>query len=128
MGVLCFVYLICALRTNVAFVGIFLFITPAFGCLAGAYWHLATLTPAGAATAGKLLKAAGAFSFVVCFFGWWIFAAIMLAGLDFPFQIPGMFACILYQADTNCGAVGDLSRLIKGASDKAKHKEERYQA
>lgn len=41
MGVLCFVYMICALRTNVVFLGIFFFLIPAFGCLAGAYWQLA---------------------------------------------------------------------------------------
>lgn len=34
--------------------------------------------------------------------GWWLFAAIMLAALDFPLQIP----------------VGDLSTMIKGASDR----------
>jgi len=112
MGLLCFIYFICSLRTNVVFVGIFLFLVPAFGCLAGAYWHLAYQTAAGAATAGKLLIAGGACSFVVSALGWWIFAAIMLASLDFPFQLP----------------VGDLSTVIKGASDRAKAKEARYEA
>jgi len=112
MGLLCLVYLVCAIRTNICFVGIFLFLIPAFGCLAGAYWHLALQTTAAAATAGKLLVAGGACCFIVCAFGWWIFAAIMLASLDFPFQLP----------------VGDLSRLVPGASDKAKTKEARYEA
>jgi hypothetical protein len=39
--------------------------------------------------------------------GWWIFFAIMLAALDFPFSIP----------------VGDLSTLIKGASTRMKEKD-----
>lgn len=39
--------------------------------------------------------------------GWWIFFAIMLASLDFPFNIP----------------VGDLSHIIKGASAKKAMKE-----
>jgi len=39
--------------------------------------------------------------------GWWIFFAIMLASLDFPFSIP----------------VGDLSHIIRGASEKKKAKE-----
>lgn len=54
--------------------------------------------------AGTLQKTAGAFLFVTCASGWWIFLAQMLAALDFPVQIP----------------VGDLSTLIKGASQRAK--------
>ena len=40
--------------------------------------------------------------------GWWIFAAIMLASLDFPLNLP----------------VGDLSHYVKGASEKRKAKGE----
>ena len=39
MGVLCFVYLICSLRTNFCFFMIFLTLVFAFGFLAGAYWQ-----------------------------------------------------------------------------------------
>jgi len=105
MGLLCFVYMICALRTNLVFFLIFMFLVPAFGCLAGAYWHLA-LGNASAAT--TLQVAAGALTFIVDLLGWWIFFAILLASLDFPFQLP----------------VGDLSRYVKGASEKAKAKEQ----
>lgn len=86
MGFLCLIYMICALRTNLVFVGIFATLIPAFGCLAGAYWHLAQ---GNADTATTLLVAAGAVSFISDLLGWWIFAAIMLAALDFPFQLPG---------------------------------------
>jgi len=92
MGVLCFVYMILALRTNVVFFMIFFTLVPAFGCLAGAYWHLAEAyggTPTSAAIAGKLLIAGGAWCFLTCLFGWYIFMAIMLAALDFPFNLPG---------------------------------------
>lgn len=105
MGVLCLIYFICALRTNVVFLVIFLFLVPAFCCLAGAFWHLAQGNTAMATT---LTVAAGALTFIVDLAGWWIFFAIMLASLDFPFQLP----------------VGDLSHLIKGASEKAKEKEQ----
>jgi len=105
MGLLCFVYMICALRTNIVFFGIFATLVPAFGCLAGAYWHLAQ---GNAALATTLQLPAGACTFVTCMLGWWIFFAILLASLDFPFQLP----------------VGDLSHIIKGASQKAKEKEE----
>ena len=51
--------------------------------------------------------AGGAFGFVTSLAGWWIFFAIMLASLDFPFSLP----------------VGDLSHIIKGASERQKVKD-----
>ncbi|KAL8798125.1 MAG: hypothetical protein Q9182_006932 [Xanthomendoza sp. 2 TL-2023] len=106
MSLICFVFLICSLRTNIAFFIIFLTLVCAFGCLAGAYFNLALVyanpTNLAAATrASRCVVAGGAFTFVTSLAGWWIFLAIMLASLDFPVQIP----------------VGDLSTLIKGASD-----------
>lgn len=41
VGLICFVFLICSLRTNIVFFLIFLSLIGAFGCLAGAYWNLA---------------------------------------------------------------------------------------
>ncbi|KAG9846684.1 GPR1/FUN34/YaaH-class plasma membrane protein-like protein, partial [Aureobasidium melanogenum] len=123
MGMLCLIYFICSLRTNVVFAMIFFTLVLAFGCLTGAYWNLALAYGAAAnsarqaahaATATRCLTAAGALTFVTDMCGWWIFFAIMLAALDFPFQLP----------------VGDLSTFIKGASDrkKAKEEKERYSA
>ena len=92
MGLLCLVYMILALRTNIVFVLIFATLTPAFGLLAAAYWYLAEAyagDATAAAKAGKLQIAGGAFTFITCLCGWWIFFAIMLAALDFPFSIPG---------------------------------------
>jgi succinate-acetate transporter protein len=119
MGLLCFIYLICSLRTNVVFVVIFFTLVLAFGCLTGAYWENAHAIAGAAAgktayaaskiaLAARIQKAAGGCLFVTCMAGWWIFFAIMLAALDFPFQIP----------------VGDLSTMIKGASEKQKRKED----
>jgi len=118
MGVLCFIFLICSLRTNVAFVIIFLAAMLGFGCIAGTFWNNALGIGAAASrpaySAMKLAMgarcqiASGACFFVACLAGWWIFCAIMLATLDFPFQIP----------------VGDLSTLIKGASERKKAKED----
>ncbi|MCJ1374348.1 hypothetical protein MMC20_005580 [Loxospora ochrophaea] len=56
MGLLCLVYLVCALRTNLTFVVIFLFLVLGFALLAGTYWNLAL---GNAAFAGKLQIAAG---------------------------------------------------------------------
>jgi succinate-acetate transporter protein len=97
MGVLCFIYMICALRTNVVFVLIFTFLVPAFGLLTAAYWHLAK---GNTAVAGNCQIAAGACTFVVCVCGWWIFTAIMLASLDFPFSLPG--TCPFCNAANRC--------------------------
>jgi hypothetical protein len=91
MGVLCLIYMVCALRTNLVFVGIFASLVPAFGCLTGAYWHLAQ---GNVSTATTLLVAAGAITFITDILGWWIFFAILLASLDFPFQLPGKSAVV----------------------------------
>jgi len=101
MGFLCLIYMVCALRTNVVFVLIFASLVPAFGLLTAAYWNLAK---GNTSAAGTYQIAAGACTFFTCCCGWWIFSAIMLASLDFPFQLP----------------VGDLSTVIKGASEKKK--------
>lgn len=102
MGVLCFLYMIMALRTNLVFFLIFMFLVPAFGLLANAFFMQANDLAGTASAVGTQLQAAGALAFVVCCLGWYIFMAIMLASLDFPFQLP----------------VGDLTRFVKGASDK----------
>jgi len=132
MGVLCLVYLICALRTNIIFVGIFFTLVIGFGFLAGAFWQVAN---GNLELAGKLQVAGGAVSFVTCMLGWWIFTAIMLAALDFPFQLPGEFSAASSLSFSACSfsselwtnsrpVVGDLSGWIKGASEKKKSHEE----
>ncbi|KAF2714197.1 GPR1/FUN34/YaaH-class plasma membrane protein [Pleomassaria siparia CBS 279.74] len=99
MGIMCFIYLICSIRTNMVFFMIFLTLVLAFSCLAGSYWQL---NNGNVALAGRLQVIGGAFAFCTTIFGWWIFIAIMLASLDFPFSVP----------------VGDLSGFIKGASER----------
>ena len=72
---------------------------------------MASSDPTGSAAklalGGRLQIAGGACAFVTCMAGWYIFFAIMLAALDFPFQIP----------------VGDLSTVIPGASQRMKAKD-----
>ncbi|KAG7137852.1 Protein alcS like protein [Verticillium longisporum] len=96
MLLLCLVYLVCSLGTNVAFFIIFLTLVLGFGLLTGAYWALAADYAGNAAFASKLIKGAGACYFVTSLSGLWIFAAILLAVLEFPFQLP----------------VGDLSQFF----------------
>lgn len=85
MGILCLIFLICSIRTNLFFFLIFFTLTPAFGLLAGSYFQIANGNPN---LAKKLAEAAGAFCFVTCLLGWYIFFAIMLASVDFPFDLP----------------------------------------
>ncbi|KAI1501736.1 GPR1/FUN34/YaaH-class plasma membrane protein [Biscogniauxia marginata] len=100
MLLLCLVFLICSVRTNVVFVIVFISLTMTFGFVTGAYWALASDYAGNAAFANRLLVGAGACAFVATAAGWWDLLAILLASVDFPITIP----------------VGDLSTRIPGAS------------
>jgi len=94
MGVLCTVYCIISVRTNLVFFLIFLLLIPAFGCLSAYFFgHGANPT---------LLTAAGALTFIICLLGWYLFFVQLLAAVDFPLNLP----------------VGDLSQYVRGASEK----------
>ena len=95
MLVLCFIYMIISLRTNIVFFLIFFLLLPAFGCLAAYFF--------GHGANPNLLTGAGACTFVICLLGWYLFFVQLLAAVDFPLNLP----------------VGDLSGYIKGASEKA---------
>lgn len=85
MALLCLVYLVCSIRTNLVFFLIFFTLVPAFCLLCGAFLNAAK---GNARVALKCQEAAGAFTFVTCILGWYIFLAIMLASVDFPFDLP----------------------------------------
>lgn len=85
MGMLCLIYLVCSIRTNLVFFLIFFTLVPAFGLLAGTFFQLAK---GQTALALKLQEAAGAFAFITSLCGWYIFFAIMLASVDFPLDLP----------------------------------------
>jgi uncharacterized protein len=104
LGLLCFIFLICSLRTNVVFFTIFLLLVPAFSCLAATFWKIAEGTPGALSTAVHAQHAAGGLFFAVSLLGWYLLFVQLLASVDFPLSLP----------------VGDLSRFVKGASEKAK--------
>jgi succinate-acetate transporter protein len=85
MGILCLIYLVCSIRTNLVFFLIFFTLVPAFGLLAGTFLNAAK---GNLAIAAKCQEAAGAFAFVTCLCGWYILFAIMLASVDFPLDLP----------------------------------------
>lgn len=96
MGVLCFIYMIVSLRTNIIFFLIFLTLVIAFGFLSAFYF--------GHGENATWAVAAGGTTFVTCLLGWYLFFVQLLASVDFPLNLP----------------VGDLSRFIKGASERSK--------
>lgn len=100
---LSFIFLICSLRTNVAFVLVFIGATMGFGFATGTFW---TLAVGNAEFGGLLLKAAGGSFFACVMFGWYLLFAIMMSAVDMPFGVP----------------VGDLSTVITGMSERNKAK------
>jgi uncharacterized protein len=99
MAVLCLIYLICALRTNLVFVIIFAGLLGGFTLLTATFWQLAE----GASTgAGRTLYLAGGSFLVSCMAGWYLLLALLLGSVDFPIALP----------------VVDLSGWIPGASER----------
>lgn len=101
MGLLCVVFMIVALRTNIVFVLIFALLIPAFGCFAGYFWQNARGVPAAG-----LLKVAGGLCFACSLLGWYLLVVQLFVAVDFPLELP----------------VGDLSGLFNGRSERAKEK------
>ncbi|KAE8360862.1 GPR1/FUN34/yaaH family-domain-containing protein [Aspergillus caelatus] len=101
MGLLCFIYLICSLRTNLCFVAIFLGLVLGFCLLTGTLWQLAN---GNLGLARALKKAAGACLALGSLPGWYFLFVQLLATVDFPLTLP----------------IGDLSRIIPAASERKK--------
>ena len=100
-GILCVIYTVAALRTNVCLVLILSSFDVAFPLLTASYWY------AGHGNLGPAIncqKAGGAFAFVGGLVGWYLFISLVLDGVDFPISLP----------------VGDLSQIIRGRSDRNK--------
>jgi hypothetical protein len=103
---MCFVYMLAALRTNLVFLCIFCMTVLGLELLAGAYWCIGS---GDMDLEVRLMHASGGAFFVVDLLGWYLFLVLVLASVDFPFDLP----------------VGDLSTLIKGGSERRKLREQR---
>lgn len=101
MGLLCLLYMIAALRTNICLVVILLCFTVTFPCLAASYF-LAADGVTGVSATCRIVGAA--FAFVASMVAWYLWFSLILESVDFPLTLP----------------VGDLSKYVKGKSDKAK--------
>ena len=122
MGVVCVIYVICALRTNLVLVGVLFPLPFAFCFLTAAFWYTAEGNLAKAST---MQTAGGAFAFVTTVCGWYLFASLMFEAIDFPFKLPGKESRYLKDSQALTGrSVGDLSQKIKGGSEKSNAKKE----
>lgn len=94
------VYTIASLRTNIVLFLILLLLIPVFSLLAAAFFSFGQ----GNSDLGtRLQHVAAGMLLAVSFLGWYLFTGLVLATVDFPLSLP----------------VGDLSTIIKGASQKA---------
>jgi len=99
MGVLCFLYMIAALRTNVCLVIILLCFVIIFPLLAASYFYAA----AGLVAHSNTCRiAGGAFAFISSMVGWYLWFTMIMEAVDMPVTLP----------------VGDLSHFIKGKSER----------
>jgi uncharacterized protein len=99
MAVLCFLYAIAALRTNICLVAILVCFTVTFPCLAASYFDAAR----GELGMSSQLRIIGAaFAFAASLIAWYLWFSMILDSVDFPLSLP----------------VGDLSTLIKGRTKK----------
>ncbi|RLM00422.1 hypothetical protein CFD26_108652 [Aspergillus turcosus] len=95
MGILMFIFLICATRTNAVYVLIFVTLTLVFIFLTAAYWRLAV---ADTVAGNRLIVGAGASLFVASLLGFYLLVAQLFDSVGLPVRLP----------------VGDLSRLWDG--------------
>ncbi|QGI86868.1 hypothetical protein CEK25_013597 [Fusarium fujikuroi] len=107
MGILCAVFAVASIRTNVVLFTILVILVPCFGCLSASFFAVANGESAKALT---YQHAGAAILFVVSLLGWYIFLSHILLSVDFPYILP----------------LGDLSSRIPGATKVKKdtHSEE----
>ncbi|KAF5010212.1 hypothetical protein FDECE_3624 [Fusarium decemcellulare] len=103
MAILCTVFTIASIRTNVVFFLIFILLVPCFGCLSASFFAVANAGP----HALTYQHVGAGLLFAVSLLGWYLFTALTLMGVDFPFMLP----------------LGDLSTIVKGRADRTKKKD-----
>ncbi|EKJ73152.1 hypothetical protein FPSE_06765 [Fusarium pseudograminearum CS3096] len=98
MTILCAVYCVASIRTNVALFTILALLVPCFSCLSASFFAVAQGNTSRALQyqhvgAGLLLA--------VTFIGWYMLTSILLLSVDFPIMLP----------------LGDLSTIIRGRTE-----------
>ncbi|KAH6891482.1 GPR1/FUN34/yaaH family-domain-containing protein [Thelonectria olida] len=101
MGILCAVFTVASIRTNAVLFTILLLLVPCFACLSASFF---AVSKGEASKALTYQHAGAALLLVVSFLGWYIFLALVLLSVEFPFTLP----------------LGDLSTVIRGSGDRQK--------
>ncbi|KAL4804587.1 GPR1/FUN34/yaaH family-domain-containing protein [Aspergillus unguis] len=101
LGILTFIYLIASIRTNACLFSALFLLVICFSLVAGGFFQTAN---GAVELAEKLLLAAGAFNFALCFPVWYILFTQIMEAVDFPISFP----------------VGDFSSIIPGRSQKVR--------
>ena len=118
MAVMCLIYLVASLRTDVVHVVIFVTLVLAYAILAGDEWMIAS---GNNAAAHNLQLAAAVFLLICDFAVWYLFIIEVLASVDFPFTLPVVchpISILWHQSCCLRASQGDLSKRIKPASEK----------
>lgn len=102
MGLLCLVYLVASIRTNLCLFGILFCFVLTFPLLSASYWYGAE---GRATTSANCRIAGGAFGFIASMIAWYLWASQVFESVDLPFRLP----------------VGDLSSRVKGRADRLRH-------
>ncbi|KAI5459020.1 GPR1/FUN34/yaaH family-domain-containing protein [Mariannaea sp. PMI_226] len=106
MAVLVAVFAIASIRTNMVFFTIFVLLIPCFSCLAAAFF---AVSKGEASKATTYQHVGAALLLIVSLLGWYIFLALILLSVDFPFVLP----------------LGDLSTVIPGLTNRQKQDDEK---
>ncbi|SPJ79806.1 related to Y.lipolytica GPR1 protein and Fun34p [Fusarium torulosum] len=98
MAILCTIYSVASIRTNIALFVIFVLLVPCFGCLAASFFAVGQ----GKADLALNCQHAGAgLLLAISFIGWYMLTSMLLLSVDFPIMLP----------------LGDLSTVIHGRSE-----------
>jgi len=84
-GIMCAVYFLASLRTNVPFAMVFLSLIFAFEFISAAYFHTGQ---GNLSLAAREFRIAGGFAFVTALMGIWIDVSLLCAAVNMPFRIP----------------------------------------
>ncbi|KAF4996646.1 hypothetical protein FGRMN_4392 [Fusarium graminum] len=98
MAILCAIYTVASIRTNIALFTILLLLVPCFGCLATSFFSVGQ---GKAELALKCQHAGAGLLFVISMIGWYMLTSMLLLSVDFPVMLP----------------LGDLSTIIHGRSE-----------
>ncbi|KAG8672059.1 hypothetical protein FPOAC2_05430 [Fusarium poae] len=98
MAILCAVYSIASIRTNVCLFTVLVLLIPCFSCLAASFFAVAQ---GNASRALQYQHVGAGILFAVIVIGWYMLTSMLLLSVDFPVVLP----------------LGDLSTIIRGRTE-----------